>query len=304
MIFCSGTVRSAAAGSTGSATGSTTAAEISIAMATAASAGAPGSKPALGRHAAGREQEGVGAARVVRLAAEHELQDDGQPAGDRDRAERAGPGVAQRPDQPGDPERRQGQAGEQDLGWPVRRPVVPSLGLQGAEHGQVRPAVRGLPGQVGHCQDAPRGRSRGHVAAAQEAARVGREETGSERGGQERDVPFGLAGDARARRRWRPTSADPELTSSLVTSSSVSAQKRKSGTVVVSSCIAPMYSPQVAAASAASSWPVRPAPSSLLIAAVITTSAASPSAGHDPQADQGVAGQLRGDLAISGVRAG
>ena len=69
------------------------------------------------------------------------------------------------------------------------------------------------------------------------------------------------------------------LASSRITSSSVTAQNTKSGVVVVSSCIAPRYSPQVAAASAASSWPARPAPSRRLIAAVSTTSAASPSAG-------------------------
>ena len=67
---------------------------------------------------------------------------------------------------------------------------------------------------------------------------------------------------------------------SRMTSSSVIAQKTKSGVVVVSSCMAPRYSAHVAAASAASSWPVRPAPSRRLIAAVATTSAAIASAGR------------------------
>ena len=83
------------------------------------------------------------------------------------------------------------------------------------------------------------------------------------------------------------------LASSRMTRYSVTAQNTKSGIVVVSSCIAPRYSPQVAAASAASSWPVRPAPSRRLIAAVSTTSAASAERGHHPQPDQGVAGQHR-----------
>ena len=70
------------------------------------------------------------------------------------------------------------------------------------------------------------------------------------------------------------------LARSCMTRSSVTAQNTKSGVVVVSSCMAPRYSAQVAAASAASSWPVRPAPSRRLIAAVITTSAARASAGR------------------------
>ena len=60
----------------------------------------------------------------------------------------------------------------------------------------------------------------------------------------------------------------------------MAAQNTRSGVVVVSSCMAPRYSAQVAAASAASSWPVRPAPSRRLIAAVSTTSAARASAGR------------------------
>ena len=64
-----------------------------------------------------------------------------------------------------------------------------------------------------------------------------------------------------------------------MTKRSVTAQKTKSGVVVVSSCMAPRYSAQVAAASAASNWPVRPAPRRRLIAAVITTSAPRASAG-------------------------
>ena len=70
------------------------------------------------------------------------------------------------------------------------------------------------------------------------------------------------------------------LASSFMTRSRVAAQNTKSGVVVVSSCMAPRYSPQVAAASAASTWPVRPAPSRPLIMAVITTSAPRASAGR------------------------
>ena len=94
------------------------------------------------------------------------------------------------------------------------------------------------------------------------------------------------------------------LASSLVTSSSVSAQNTRSGTVVVSSCIAPMYSPQVAAARAASSWPVRPAPSSRLIVAVMTTSAARPSAGTIRSPTRELPVRSAETLAISGVSAG
>ena len=61
---------------------------------------------------------------------------------------------------------------------------------------------------------------------------------------------------------------------------SVTAQNRKSGVVVVSSCSAPRYSPHVAVARAARTWPVRFAPSWRLIAAVSTTSAARTSAGR------------------------
>ena len=81
------------------------------------------------------------------------------------------------------------------------------------------------------------------------------------------------------------------LASRRITRYSVTAQKTKSGMVVVSSCIAPRYSPQVAVASAARIWPVRPAPSRRLIAAVSTTSAASSSAGSSAQPDERVAGQ-------------
>ena len=84
------------------------------------------------------------------------------------------------------------------------------------------------------------------------------------------------------------------LVSRRITRYSVTAQNTKSGMVVVSSCIAPRYSPQVAAASAARSCPARPAPSRRLIAAVSTTRAASAERGHHPQPDQGVAGQQCG----------
>ena len=67
--------------------------------------------------------------------------------------------------------------------------------------------------------------------------------------------------------------------SSRVARSRVTAQHTRSGVVVVSSCSAPRNSPQVAVASAARIWPVRPAPSSRLMAAVTATSAASARAG-------------------------
>jgi signal transduction histidine kinase len=69
------------------------------------------------------------------------------------------------------------------------------------------------------------------------------------------------------------------LASSRRTSTSMMPQARKSGTVVVSRCAAPRYSAQVAVASAASSWPVRPAPSIRPIVAVITMRPAIASAG-------------------------
>jgi hypothetical protein len=89
-----------------------------------------------------------------------------------------------------------------------------------------------------------------------------------------------------------------------MTTSRVTAQNTKSGMVVVSSCMAPRYSPQVATASAARSWPVRPAPSTRLIAAVVTTSAARPSAGgtrNPVRVLQVAADEIR---ASSGVSAG
>ena len=70
------------------------------------------------------------------------------------------------------------------------------------------------------------------------------------------------------------------LARSRMTSTRVTAQNTKSGAAVVSSCMTPRNSAQVAAASAANSWPVRPAPSWRLITAVATTSAARPSAGR------------------------
>jgi len=94
------------------------------------------------------------------------------------------------------------------------------------------------------------------------------------------------------------------LASSLVTNSSTTAHAAKSGIVVVSSCMAAMYSPQVAALSAASSWPVRPAPSRRLIAAVSTTSAASPSAGNSRRPTRELPVSAADILAISGVSAG
>ena len=69
------------------------------------------------------------------------------------------------------------------------------------------------------------------------------------------------------------------LASKRTTRYKVTAQDRKSGVVVVSSCAAATYSPQVAAASPASSCPVRQAPSRRLIAAVSSTIAASARAG-------------------------
>ena len=69
------------------------------------------------------------------------------------------------------------------------------------------------------------------------------------------------------------------LVSSRVTSHSRTVQNRKSGTVVVSSCIAPRYWAQQAVAIAASSWPRGLAPSCRAIDPVSTTIAAKASAG-------------------------
>jgi hypothetical protein len=94
------------------------------------------------------------------------------------------------------------------------------------------------------------------------------------------------------------------VASSLVTRSSTIAHNTKSGIVVVSSCIAAMYSPQLAAQSAASTWPVRRAPSRRLIAAVTTTRAASPSAGTRRSPTRELPVSAAEILAISGVSAG
>ena len=85
------------------------------------------------------------------------------------------------------------------------------------------------------------------------------------------------------------------LARSFMTSSSVAAQNTKSGVVVVSSCMAPRYSAQVAAASAASSWPVRPAPSRPLIIGRHHHQRAEGQRGQDPEAGQGVPGQHRAE---------
>ena len=84
----------------------------------------------------------------------------------------------------------------------------------------------------------------------------------------------------------------------------VSAQKKKSKVVVENRCAAPRYSPQAAVASAATTWPVRPAPSSRLIAAARTTNAASSRAGRrrSPMSVLPVRAAIA--RAASGVRAG
>ncbi len=94
------------------------------------------------------------------------------------------------------------------------------------------------------------------------------------------------------------------LVSSRSTRYSVTAQNTKSGVVVVSSCIAPRYSPQVAVASAASNWPVRPAPSMRLIAAVSSTRAARPSAGITRSPARVLPNSTADRRASSGVSAG
>ncbi len=71
---------------------------------------------------------------------------------------------------------------------------------------------------------------------------------------------FHLASDARpAQPPIASHQRGSRLFSSRVTSSKVMPQNTKSGVVVVSRCIAPRNSAQVAVASAASSWPARPA---------------------------------------------
>ena len=82
------------------------------------------------------------------------------------------------------------------------------------------------------------------------------------------------------------------LASSRVVRYSVTAQKKKSGTVVVSSCAAPMNSPQVAAASAASTWPVRPAPAPAHRGRE-HDDCRQAECGQHPQADDGVAAEQR-----------
>ncbi len=94
------------------------------------------------------------------------------------------------------------------------------------------------------------------------------------------------------------------LVSRRITRYSVSAQNTKSGMVVVSSCIAPRYSPQVAAASAARICPARPAPSRRLIAAVSTTRAARPSAGTTRSPTRVLPDSTAERRAISAVRGG
>ena len=94
------------------------------------------------------------------------------------------------------------------------------------------------------------------------------------------------------------------LSSSFMTSSRVTAQQTKSGVVVVSSCMAPRYSPQVAAASAASNCPVRPAPSIRLMTAVAVTSAASPSAGSTRSATRVFPPASAASRASNGVSGG
>ena len=94
------------------------------------------------------------------------------------------------------------------------------------------------------------------------------------------------------------------LASRRMTSSSVTAQKTKSGVVVVSSCIAPRYSPHVAVASAARIWPDRFAPSWRLIAAVSTTRAARASAGSTRNPASVLPVTAAVNRAISGVSGG
>ena len=94
------------------------------------------------------------------------------------------------------------------------------------------------------------------------------------------------------------------LASRRMTSNSVTAQNTKSGVVVVSSCMAPRYSPQVAVASAAMIWPARPAPSCRLIAAVSRTSAARRERGQHPEPDQRVPVTAAVSRASSGVSGG
>jgi len=94
------------------------------------------------------------------------------------------------------------------------------------------------------------------------------------------------------------------LASSRVTRYRVTVQNRKSGVVVVSSCAAARYSPHVAAASAASICPMRPAPSSLLIAAVSMTIAPRASAGSTRRPTSELPPSTADTRASTGVSAG
>ena len=85
------------------------------------------------------------------------------------------------------------------------------------------------------------------------------------------------------------------LASSRVTRYSVTVQNRKSAGVVVSSCAAPMYSPHVAAASAASTWPVRPGPEPPAHRGREHDIAARQSAGTTRRPTSGVAAEHRPD---------
>ena len=71
---------------------------------------------------------------------------------------------------------------------------MPGLALQGAEHVDAGPAVRRLPDDVRRGQRGGDHAAEQQVAAAQQAAGVGGEEAGGQRGDQEGDVPLGLAG--------------------------------------------------------------------------------------------------------------
>ena len=94
------------------------------------------------------------------------------------------------------------------------------------------------------------------------------------------------------------------LASRRTISSSVTAQKTKSGVVVVSSCAAATYSAHVAAASAARIWPVRPAPSRRLMLAVSMTRTGSPSAGSTRNPASVPPPATAASRASSGVSAG
>ena len=254
---------------------------------------APGREAPLERDAAGREQERERGTRVIRLAAQDELQRDHRHAGDRHRAEAAGRGAAQRPALrppiPGSAPRRCRGPARASRRAGCARPRSAARGTRPGRASRARPARRG-PAPPGPRRSGRRSAGSGCAAGGARRCRKPAASAAS------RKAMFHLASLA--------TPAQPpiathqrgsRLARSFMTSSSVAAQNTKSGVVVVSSCMAPRYSPQVAAASAASSWPVRPAPSRPAHHRRHHHQRAEGQRGQDPEAGEGVPGQRRAE---------